>query len=144
MTTRPQPLRRIAAIAILRAKVELDRQFQVMHAVAVTQQHVEFAEGVPGAADWQVGGDQFDARRMRDGELPKTLVIQTQTAGARLRQPLQQAITVVVELAQPVFQALRVLYPVAAGERMALRPRCSGEHRRREDHPRQVPHFGMA
>ncbi len=144
MATGAQPLRRIAAVTSLWAEVKLDRQFQMMHAIAVTQQHVQFAKGMSFAADRQVGGDQVDSGGMLHRKLPQPLVIQAQPPRACLRQPLQQAVTVTVELTQPVFEALRVPHPVAACQRMALRPRRDGEHRRGEDHPRQIPHFRMA
>ncbi|MMZ67881.1 hypothetical protein D1872_305120 [compost metagenome] len=81
---------------------------------------------------------------MLHGKLPQPFVIQAQTPRARLRQPMQQAITVAVELAQPVLQSLRVMHPIAARQRMTLRPWRGGEHRRGEDHPRQIPHFRVA
>lgn len=82
MAARPQPLRRVLAITRLRPEIELDCQFQVMHAIAVAQQHVQLTQGMPGAADRQVGGEQLHARRMLHGELPKSLVVQAQAAGA--------------------------------------------------------------
>ncbi|MNT56810.1 hypothetical protein D3C72_1941440 [compost metagenome] len=132
------------AIAALRAEVKLDCQFQVMHAVAITQQHIQLAQGVALAADRHVGGNQFDARRMLHGELPQSLVIQAQAPGAGLGQPVQQPVTVPVELSQPVFQVLRRLHPIAAGQRMPLWPRRIAKHRRCEDDPRQVAHFRVA
>jgi hypothetical protein len=125
MAAGAQPLRGIVAVAVLRPQVQLDRQLQVMHAVAITQQHVQLAEGVAFATDRQVGGNQLDARRMLHGKLPETLVVKAQAPGARLGQPMQQAITVPVQLSQPVLQAFRRLHPVTAGQRMALRPRVS-------------------
>ena len=82
MAARAQPLRGVLAVAGLRAQVEFDRQLQVVHAIAVTQQHVQLAQGMPGAADRQVGGEQFHTRRMSHGELPQAFVVQAQATGA--------------------------------------------------------------
>ncbi|CEL28890.1 hypothetical protein SRM1_02238 [Pseudomonas fluorescens] len=143
MATRPQPLRRILAVAVLRAEVEFDRQFQVMHAVAITQQHVQLAKGVPLAADRQIGRDQLNAWRVLHGKLPQSLVVQTQAPRACLGQPVLQTAAVVIELTQPLLQSPRIADPVAARQRMALRPRRGREHRRGEDHPRQIAHVRM-
>ncbi|MNT51549.1 hypothetical protein D3C72_1885190 [compost metagenome] len=70
MATGPQPERGVMAVASLGAEVELDRQLQVMHAVAVTQQHVQLAQCVPFATDRQVGRQQFDPGGMPHGKLP--------------------------------------------------------------------------
>ncbi|MNE79145.1 hypothetical protein D3C80_1756090 [compost metagenome] len=70
VATGAEPMGRVQAVAVLRAQVELDGQFQVVHTVAVAQQHVQFAQGMPFLADGQVGGDQFHARRLFQGELP--------------------------------------------------------------------------
>jgi len=56
MAPRPEPQGRVLAVAVLRAQIQFDRQFQMMHAVAVADQHVQFTQGMPGAADRQVGG----------------------------------------------------------------------------------------
>lgn len=144
VTARAQPLGGVVPVAGLRAEVELDRQFQVMHAVAVAQQHVQFTQGVPLAANRQVGGNQFYAGCMLHGELPEAFVIQAQAPGPGLGQPVQQAIAVPIQLPQPMLQPIRCLHPVAAGQRVALRPRGFVQHGRREDDPRQVTHFGMA
>ncbi|MNE55740.1 hypothetical protein D3C80_1505950 [compost metagenome] len=42
MATRAQPLRGVQAVTVLGAEVQLDGQFQVMDAVAITQQQVQF------------------------------------------------------------------------------------------------------
>lgn len=144
VATRTEPLRGILSVAVLRAEVQLDRQFQVMHAVAIAQQHVQLAQGVTLATDRHVGGNQLDPRRMLHGELPESLIIKAQAAGTGLGQPVQQAVTVPVEFSQPVFQLFRGLHPVAAGQRMTLWPGRGAEHRRGEDDPRQVAHFGVA
>ncbi|MNC68410.1 hypothetical protein D3C75_1189990 [compost metagenome] len=115
-----------------------------MHAVAVAQQHVQFTQGVPFAANRHVGGNQLNARRVLHGKLPEAFVVQAQAAGAGLGQPVQQAITVPVQLPQPQLQPVRCLHPVAAGQRVTLRPRGIVQHGRGEDDPRQVTHFGMA
>ncbi len=144
MAAGAEPVLRFLATALLRSEVELDRQFQVMHAIAVTQQHIEFAEGVAVTADRQVGADQFDPRGMAYGELPEPLVVQPQPARGGLGQPVLQGLRIMVQLPQPAFQLLRCLHPVAAGQRMALWPGCIDEHRRRENDPGQVAHFGVA
>ncbi|MNO05206.1 hypothetical protein D3C81_2265080 [compost metagenome] len=59
-----------------RAKVELDRQFQVVDTFGITQQQVEFAQGLSGDADRQVGRQQVHARCLVQGELPEPLVIE--------------------------------------------------------------------
>lgn len=144
MTARPQPLCGVLAITVLWPQIQLDRQFQVVHAIAVAQQHVQLAEGVTGTADGQVGGQQLHARRMLHRKLPQAFVIQTQATRARQAQPLLQGAAVPVQLAQPAFQQMRRLHPVAAGQRVALRPRRLREHRRGEHDPRQVAHLGVA
>ena len=81
MAARPQPLRSVLAVAVLRAEVEFDRQFQVVHPIAVAQQHVQFAQRVPGTADRQVGGQQLHTRRLLHRKLPQALVVQAQAPG---------------------------------------------------------------
>ncbi|BCQ62481.1 hypothetical protein PBOI14_42310 [Pseudomonas sp. Boi14] len=125
------------------AQVQLDRQFQVVHAVAVAQQHVQFAQGVAAAADWQVGRQQLDPGGVADGKLPEAFVIQAQAPGRALGQPLAQGAAVQVLAAQPVGQQLRRLDPVAAGEWVALWPGRVAEHRRREDDPGEVADFRL-
>lgn len=60
MAAGAQPLPAIGAVALLWAEVELDGKFQMVHTVAVAQQHVELAQGVASAADRQVGRQQLD------------------------------------------------------------------------------------
>ncbi|MOA09699.1 hypothetical protein D3C78_1295510 [compost metagenome] len=141
MATGPQPERGVMAVASLGAEVELDRQLQVMHAVAVTQQHVQLAQCMPFATDRQVGRQQFDPGGMPHGKLPQAFVIQPQSPGAGLGQPILQCVAVLVELMQPMLQLLRGAYPVAAGQRMTLRPWRRTEHGRCEDDPRQIAHL---
>ena len=144
VATRAEPLRSVVPVAILRAEIQFDRQFQVMHAIAIAQQHVQLAQGVTFAADRHIGGNQLDTRRMLHGELPETLIVQAQASGTCLGQPVQQTVTVSIQFSQPAFEVFRGLHPVAAGQRMTLRPRRGAEHRRGEDDPRQVAHFGVA
>ncbi len=143
MAAGAQPLGAVLAIAGLGAQVQLDRQFQVVHAVTVAQQHVQFAQGVAAAADRQVGRQQLDPGGVADGKLPEAFVIQAQAPGRALGQPLAQCAAVQVLAAQPVGQQLRRLDPVAAGERVALWPGRVAEHRRREDDPGEVADFRL-
>ena len=136
-----QPVAGVAAIGLLRAKVQLDRQFQVVNPVTITQQQVQFTQGVAAQADRQVGRDQLNPRRMFDGKLPEPLVIAPQSARGGQRQPLLQRLAVLVQRSQPVLQLVRCLHPVAASQRVALWPRGLAEHGRGEDHPRQITHL---
>ena len=143
VTARAKPLRAVAAVAVLRAQVELDRQLQVMHAFAVAQQHVQFTEGVPLTADRQVGRQQFHPRRMLHGKLPEAFVVQAQAPGPTLIQPVAQGAVVQILASQPVGQQLWRQHPVAAGQGVALWPGRMAEHRRREDDPGEVADFRL-
>ncbi len=129
--------------ALLRSQVELDRQFQMMHAVTVAQQHIEFAQGMTVATDRHVGADQFDSRCLAHRELPEPFVVQPEPTRGCQGQPVLQGAAVAIQLPQPVFQLLRRLDPVAAGQWMALRPRRIEQHRRRENDPGQIAHLGV-
>ncbi|MCY1518378.1 hypothetical protein D9M68_530980 [compost metagenome] len=130
VAARAYPFRGIAAIAMARAEVELDRQFQVMHPFGVAQQQVELAQGLPGDADRQVGRQQFHARCLAQGELPEPLVIESEAAVGGLRQPLVEGFGMLVQLAQPVGQAAGVAGPAAGTEGVALAPGRLAEQRR--------------
>ena len=114
-----------------------------MHAVTVAQQHVQLTQGVPGLADRQVGRQQLHARGVLHGKLPQAFVIQAQAPGACQAQPMQQGAAVLVQAPEPLLQGRRLLHPVTAGQGVTLWPGRLREHRRGEDHPRQVPHCGM-
>ncbi|MNE55739.1 hypothetical protein D3C80_1505940 [compost metagenome] len=96
------------------------------------------------ASDRQVRGDQLDTRGLLHGKLPQPFVIQAQAACPPLGQAVQQWVAVTVQLPQPVLQSTRLLYPVTAGQGMTLGPGRVDEHRRGDDRPREVAHFGMA
>ncbi len=144
MAARPEPLRGVPAIPLLRAEVQLDRQLQMMDAVTIAQQQVQFAQRMAFVADRQVRGNQFDARRVLHGKLPQPFVIQAQASRPSQGQAVQQRVAVAVQLSQPVLQLIRRLHPVAAGQGVALGPGRVDEHRRGDDRPREVAHFGMA
>ena len=97
MAAWPQPLRGVLAVTLLRPQIQLDRQFQVMHAVTISHQHVQLAQRVPRAADRQVGSDQLYPWRMLYRKLPQPLVIEAQAPGARLAQPVLQNAAVLIE-----------------------------------------------
>ncbi len=143
MATRAQPLRGVQPVSVLGPEVQLDGQFQVVDAVAIAQQQVQFAQGMAFASDRQVRGDQFDARGVLRGKLPQPFVIQAQASRSSLGQAVQQWVAVAVQLPQPVFQLPRLLYPITAGQGVALGPGRVDEHRRGDDRPREVAHFGM-
>ncbi len=144
MAARAEPLRGVLAIAVLGAEVQLDRQFQMMDAVAIAQQQVQFAQRMAGVPDRQVRGNQLDARGVLHGKLPQPFVIQAQAPCSPLGQAMQQWIAVTVQLPQPVFQSMRILHPATAGQGVALGPGWVDEHRRGKYRPRQIAHFGMA
>src|SRR5690606_27824929 len=119
---RPEPLRRVAAVAGARAEIELYRQLHVAHPLAIAQQQVPSAQGASAQADRQVAGQKLPARRGPQGELPEAFVVESQAPPAALRQPLAKRRGLLVEPAQPVGQPARLGGPAAAGQRVALWP----------------------
>ncbi|MNY16286.1 hypothetical protein D3C86_1495430 [compost metagenome] len=130
VAARADPVGAFGTALLLRAEVEFDRQFQVVHAFLVAQQQVEFAEGLAVLADRQVGRQQLDTGGGVQGELPETFVIQAQAAHRTLCQPVQQATWILVEAGQPVGQQAGRTAPLAGAERVALRPRQAAQQRR--------------
>ena len=144
VTARAQPLRRVAAVAVLRAEIQLYRQLYVMHAVTVAQQHIQFAQCLTVQADRQVGGDDLHARRVLHCELPESFVITPQTARGGLRDPVLQLPAVLIQFTEEIGQSLWRLDPVAPGQWMALRPRRGIKHGRRQNDPRKVAHLRVS
>ena len=53
---RSQPVVGVISGRLLRAEVQLDRQFQVVRALVIAQQQIQLAQGLPGLAYRQAGG----------------------------------------------------------------------------------------
>ncbi len=100
VAARPQPAPRVGTEA-LRAQVQLDGQFQVMHPIAITQHHIQLAQGPAVFADSQVGRQQFDAGRLLQGKLPQAFVIQPEAAAAKALEPVLQGRVIGVQPVQP-------------------------------------------
>lgn len=144
MAAGAEPVRRVLAIVDGWAQVEFDGQFQMMIAVTVAQQQVEFTQGAPAVADCQVGRQQLDAWRVLQGELPKAFVVQAQPPTVQACQPPQQRRGRLVERREPVAKALRIIGPGAAQQRVALGAAGLGQQRWRQQRPGQVAHGRVA
>ena len=97
MAARAEPVRQIITAGLLLPQVELDRQLKVVHAFFITQQHIQFTQGVTLLANGQVGRQHLDTRRGMQGELPEAFVVQPQTAHRALAQPLLQGLAVGIQ-----------------------------------------------
>ena len=139
MAAGADPAIELARIGI-QAEVELHRQLEVMEAIGVAQQQVQFAEGVTLAADRNVRGEQLDTGGMRECVLPEALVIEAEPSRAAAGEPGFERLGSIVMADEPVDQALGPVVPAAASQRMALAARRFAKQGRRQQCPGEVAH----